>query len=381
MTAELHALLTHARHVDAHARARLGEELRERLPRGSVLLETCHRVELYGEGAALASLAGEGLPAGTQVLSGDAAARHLLRLAVGRESVVVAEDQLLHQLRTAIQHARARAPLPASLDRLFDLALRAGRRARSWLPSRRRTLADLALERVIGRADTPPRPVLIIGAGEMARRAAQSLAMRGASLLVASRTPERAAVLATEVGGQEVPFDPGADVIAELDGVVVALAGEWLMAETSAAALRESRAWIVDLSAPPALPAIVAASLDGRLVSIDDLADAADSGPSDGLLARLDALVDGALAEYLAWSAGDAQRQAARALTEKAAAARSAELDALWQRAPDLDEEQRREVERMARHLAERLLRDPLERLNEDADGRHADAARELFRL
>jgi hypothetical protein len=35
----------------------------------------------------------------------------------------------------------------------------------------------------------------------------------------------------------------------------------------------------------------------------------------------------------------------------------------------------------MASHLTQSLLRDPLERLAEDSDGRQTEAARELFRL
>ena len=38
-------------------------------------------------------------------------------------------------------------------------------------------------------------------------------------------------------------------------------------------------------------------------------------------------------------------------------------------------------IEAMSRHLARRLLRDPLERLGADADGRHERAVRELWAL
>jgi hypothetical protein len=48
---------------------------------------------------------------------------------------------------------------------------------------------------------------------------------------------------------------------------------------------------------------------------------------------------------------------------------------------PTLNDEERDEVERMARHLTERLLATPLDRLGNDVDGRHEQAARELFRL
>jgi hypothetical protein len=61
--------------------------------------------------------------------------------------------------------------------------------------------------------------------------------------------------------------------------------------------------------------------------------------------------------------------------------ARSLELEQLWQRLPTLDDGQRAEVARMAEHLTERLLRDPMEQLAGDPDGRRASAARDLFRL
>jgi hypothetical protein len=38
-------------------------------------------------------------------------------------------------------------------------------------------------------------------------------------------------------------------------------------------------------------------------------------------------------------------------------------------------------VERALEHLTHTLLRDPLEQLGTDGDGRHVRAARELFRL
>ena len=383
MSHEPAVLLAHAAAVPVHERAALAAELRRRAPAGgSALLETCHRVELYADEPALAALSGEWLPPGSQMLAGRQAARHLLRLAVGRESAVVAEDQLLHQLRTAVQTARARGPLPQELDRLFDVALRAGRRARSWLPSRRPSLAEAALERVLPAGVAASGPVLIVGSGEMGRRAARAVSQRGISMLIASRTPERAAGLAGRLGVRAVPFDPGSELAAVLSGAVLALSGPWPASRETQSAVRRSGAWVIDLSAPSCLPGELARDLGPRLLTIDALAAAPPSQPpSRVLLDKLDELVDEALSEYEAWEAHESQRSAARALAQRAQAARAAELDALWQRMPQLADEQREEVERMARHLTERLLRDPLERLQQDGDGRHASAARELFRL
>jgi glutamyl-tRNA reductase len=61
--------------------------------------------------------------------------------------------------------------------------------------------------------------------------------------------------------------------------------------------------------------------------------------------------------------------------------AREAELAALWRRLPDLEPETRAAIEGMTRHLADRLLREPLERLGRDGDGRDGRAIRDIFAL
>jgi glutamyl-tRNA reductase len=379
VSGDVHALVAHARAVPAADRARFAASLRSGMSTGGVLLETCHRVELYSADRVRVPAAAQ--PAGVERLEGARTARHLVALAVGRESAVIAEDQVLHQLRSAVQEARMRGPLAPELDRLLDQALRAGRRARSWLPARRRSLADAALDRVMGRTDPPQAPVLVIGAGEMGRRVAEALVSRGARPVVASRTPERARLLASRVGADVAALDPGPEIVEGMAGAVVALAGPWSLGPATSRALATSAAWVVDVSSPPAVDEGLTQRLGPRLVSIDDLTADAGAELSNRLVERLDELIERSVREYEAWRAGATLRVAARALDEKASAVRSEELAALWQRMPALEPAQRAEVEQMARRLTERLLRDPVERLREDGDGRHARAARELFRL
>lgn len=381
MNDELAVLLAHARHVPEPARARLAERLRAARPEGSVLLETCHRVELYAPRASLEALIGAERVAGVTLETGVEAARHAIRVAVGRDSAVVAEDQVLHQLRSGVQDARRRGPLIPELDRLFDLALRSGRQARSWLPARRPSLADVALEEAMGRVSMRPGPILVVGAGAMGRLAARAVVEASRPLVLANRTPQHATRVAAELGGTMTGLDPGAAELLGFAGVMVALTGPWLLADASRAALADGGAWIVDLSAPPAVPDDLARRLGRRLVSIDDLAHGDDRTRPAALLAHLDELVEETLDAYLDWTVRERQRQAAHALADRATEARSAELAALWRRVPMLDPAARAEVERMAERLSDRLLRRPLERLQHDKDGRHDRAARELFGL
>ena len=380
MSSDLTALLTNARWMPAEERATVAESWAAERPSGTLLLVTCHRVELYGSSSALGDLARDA-PSGVHQHHDHGIAEHVVRVAVGRDSAVVAEDQILHQLRRAAHDARRGVALPVALDRLLDAALRAGRMARSWLPARRPSLVDLAIARAVAGGDVSGRKVLVVGTGEMGRSAAANLIARGAQVSVTSRTDDSARLAASRFGVGHVAFDPGDEAITDLAGVVVGLKGRWAISDATRAALKAGSAWIVDVSAPPALDAKLADALRGRLVTIDDLARGGDEQPSTKLLGRLDTLIAETVAEFERWTATETRREAADALASRAQAVRSAELERLWRRMPSLSDAQRAEVERAFDHATERLLREPLEQLGRDGDARQVDAVRELFRL
>jgi glutamyl-tRNA reductase len=203
---ELAALLTHARWMSADQRAIVADAFRATQPVGSLLVATCHRVELYGIETELAPLTA-GL-SGVHTLRGSDAARQLIGLAVGRDSAVIGEDQILYQLRIAARGARQSGVVAANLDRLVDLSLRAGRRARSWLPANRPTLVDVAIDRVGGQHGMRDARVHVVGAGAMGRAAVASLLARGSRVSVGSRTAESAKGLADRFGIPHIPFVP-----------------------------------------------------------------------------------------------------------------------------------------------------------------------------
>ena len=376
------ALLTHARHVPAIERQRFATAIRQELADQALLVETCHRVEAYLTSAHAADRLAAAIPAGGRALLGEPAVHHAMTVAVGRDSVVVGEDQILHQLRASIEAARNAGALDPSLERLFALALRAGRRARSWRQGTSRSLADVALasiERQIG--PIRGRDVLVVGAGRMGRLAARAAVAAGASVAVANRSPSGAATLACSTGARIEPFDPEAG-IGSFAGVIVALAGPWPLGAAAIDALVTGATVLVDLSVPTAVPGTLVEVLGRRLITADDLV-LADSGAAaeDGPSARLDALADRATAEFLDWLKRRNGRATAEALVEHADRERDAELAALWRRLPDLEPQAREAIEAMTMRLATRLLREPLERLGRDTEGRDERTVRDLFAL
>src|SRR5205809_5662317 len=272
------ALVTHARHVPALERDQFAAAIHRELAGRALVLETCHRVEAYVVSADDAARLAPAPPVGGHALAGEQAVRHAMTVAVGRDSVVVGEDQILHQLRASVDNARAGGTLDTALERLFALALQAGRRARSWRQGPARSLADVAIASIEGCAGPiRGRDVLVVGAGRMGRLAAKAAVDAGASVAVANRTIGAAEAVAASRGARVEAFDPGGR-IGKFVGVVVALAGPWPIGPDTIHALATGASIVVDLSVPAAVSAGLADVLGQRLISSDTLA-RGDAGP------------------------------------------------------------------------------------------------------
>src|SRR6185503_2358910 len=119
-------------------------------------------------------------------------------------------DQVLHQVRETYATRRGSGPVDPVLDRLFQVALNAGRRAHGWFAGTRRSLGDAALDEIERTAGTlVDQPILIVGTGSMGRLTAQAAIRRGARPILTNRTQERAVALARDVRGQTAAFADG----------------------------------------------------------------------------------------------------------------------------------------------------------------------------
>ncbi|MFH1474235.1 MAG: hypothetical protein ABIG85_00070 [Chloroflexota bacterium] len=375
-------VVLHARSVPSLAREAFVEALAA-LPfdERAIFVHTCHRVEVYaapGPGG-LPSL--PPLPAGAVQLTDAEAVRHLISVACGLDSVVFGENEILHQVRTCLAERRAGAPLDPVLDRLFQAALQAGRRAHTWFDGSPRSLADVALDRIARTAGPlDGRTILVAGVGRMGRLAAFAAHRRGALVVITNRTDERAATLAAEVGGQALPFTSDG-ALPPLAGAIVALAGPWRPGPLDAAALAASSAQVVDLSSPPAVPEDLQVALGTRFTSVDDLGVAPELEPRDRLRRRLEKLVSDTGREYCKWLRARDSVPVIQAVADGAETLRRSEMEWLLHRLPDLAEDERAVVEQMSHRLVAALLHAPLVALHEDEAGSLERAARDLFRV
>src|SRR5947209_9570355 len=203
------------------------------------LLATCNRTEVYlqprdEEGAYNAILDMVFLhrvpelerPGRLYVKRNGEAARHLMAVASGLESMVLGEPEILGQVKQASVLAEAVGAEGPVLKRLLRSATSAGRRTRqetaisAGAVSLGYAVVELARQIFSGLEECR---VLMVGAGEIAHSVTRPLLERGArELVVANRSLERAAQFKEEFPSAElVPFDRRQDEAAQADLVVV----------------------------------------------------------------------------------------------------------------------------------------------------------------
>ena len=298
------------RHADVATRERfhLSEERLTQLYRTarteviteSALISTCNRTELYAWVASddpavversFQTLARRWMRTrseGVQLLEtatrrhDDEAARHVVRIASGLESQVLGDNQILGQLKAAYKRAsRGQAAGPV-LHRLFETALRAGKRVQTEtaLSAGRNSVgAEAAITAAQRFGNLARARCVVIGAGRTGARAAKQLHKLGArDLVIVNRTLENAAALAGMVWGRAAAFDARHVEAAMADIVVVATGSEVPVVE--AAALERARAvcattgyalLLLDLGVPRNIDPRIA-ELDGAtLIDLDTL--------------------------------------------------------------------------------------------------------------
>ena len=386
------------------------------------VVSTCNRVEVYADVdrfhagvTAICELLARhcGVPSHelTQYLYvhyEDRAVSHLLAVAAGLDSMVIGEDQILGQVRSAVKLAAEHGTAGRVLGELGQLALRTGKRARAETGIGRAGLSLLSAAVELAATSLGPagpdalagRDVLIVGAGSMSALAAATAARSGAaSIVVANRTREHAERLAASVsttvtrtvtrtaGLADLPAAlAAADVLISCTGAAEHVITHDMVSAALTARKAPAPLVIMDLAMPRDVePA--AASLPGVvLIGMDQLSGHATAIRDDDV-AAVRAILEAELAAYQ--SAVDAARVAPTvvALRAKAAKVVDAELARLAGRlsTDGLSGHALDEIAQTVRRVVDKLLHAPTVRVKELAGSpggeEYAAALRVLFDL
>jgi glutamyl-tRNA reductase len=258
----------------------------------AAVLSTCNRTELYcvtepsGERAILDWLShfhglelDELTTCAYHYLDNDAA-RHLMRVAVGLDSMVLGEPQILGQLKEAYQSARQVSGLGGELELLFQHTFAVAKqvRTRTGIGQNPVSVAYAAVSLAsrifedFGRARA-----LLIGAGETIELVARHLREAGVrDMIVANRTRERAELLAGEFNAEAISLNEIPEALARSDIVISSTAAPLPilgkgMAERALKKRRHRPIFMVDIAVPRDIEPEVGDLDDIFLYTVDDL--------------------------------------------------------------------------------------------------------------
>ncbi|MDT4923108.1 MAG: glutamyl-tRNA reductase [Pseudonocardiales bacterium] len=368
-----------------------------------LLLSTCNRIEIYADVARFhpgeaelrgilarhAGLEMSDLSDYLYVHVAEAAAQHMFTVASGLDSMVIGESQILGQLRAAYAYGTELGTVGSVLHDLAQTALRVGKRvhAETGIDRAGASIVSVALdhaEDVLG--PLAGRRVLIVGAGSMGALSGATLRRRGVTdIVVANRTAERAARLATSLGGRSVPLTDLASELSTADVLISSTGSTGLVVETDMVGARPDRPLVVlDLALPRDVDPAVAVIPGVTYVDLEALR-TGGAMVSDQEVAAASAIVAAELSNHLAEQQQLAVAPTVTALRARANQVIDAELARLDTRTPELSPADRREVADAVRRAVEKVLHAPTVRVKELAStpggDQYAAALRELFDL
>lgn len=375
----------------------------------AMIISTCNRLEVYTVTNAFHSGVEDvmrvlGEVSGVDVAElrrylyvrySDAAAEHIFTVASGLDSMVVGEQQIIGQVRTAYVDAAERGTVGPNLHSLAQAALHTGKRVHSetGIDDSGASMVTVALEQAMELMrvdDLRGKTALVLGAGAMSSLAATHLGKNGIdSLVLANRTRDRAERLAEHsreagVPAEVVDFSDRASVLSRVDLVVSATASDEF---TITPGDIPGPLMLADLSLPRDIDDAVTEIEGVRLVNIESLHETmrgSDTEDSRALRRAEDIVAE----EVATFGSQQRVREVAPAVTRlrrNAAEISGQELQRLRARMPDMSDADFEQVNHMVKRVVDKLLHAPTVKIKELAATAETvsveEAVTELFGL
>lgn len=373
-----------------------------------VILSTCNRVEIYAIAPDPAFETLEDFLADVQEvpksrfnihlyrLIDQEAIAHLFRVSAGLDSLVLGEPQILGQVMRAFELARGQNATGPVLSRLFQTALRAGKRARTETaighnPASISSVAVRLAEKKV--PDLKNARVLVVGAGEMAELAVEALRKRGVTKIkVVNRTLERAARLAERWGAGTATFEKLAEAVRWADIMITSTGAPHTIIHpelvSEAMAERAGRALaIIDIAVPRDVDPEVRQIANVSVYDIDTLEEHLEHSLArrEEEVPRVQAILKEVQTEFEEYLAMLDVIPLIAEMHQRAETMRQNELEKTLRRLPEISEGEREHINLLTQALVKKILHAPITQLRSAAGGpeaiEYATVARKLFAL
>ncbi len=377
--------------------SRMGEALDRLMAQAGIregmLLQTCNRVEVYAVADHVEkgfsaiqdffvdthlSVSADQLQPRLYCYAEDRAITHLFRVASSLDSLVVGEPQILRQVKDCYQNALTHNATGVILNKLVKKAISVAKRVRTEtrIAENAVSVSYAAVElakKVFSNLAT--RTVMLVGAGEMAKLAAQHLVNHGVhEVLLTTRDPSRAADMAARFKGVSIPFEEFRANMHRADIVLCSTgAAHYLIrpedVERAVRARWNQPIFLIDVSVPRNIDPDVRQVDNAFLFDIDDLESHIEQNREERRLeaTRAESLVKDEVGVILKWLQSLQATPTIIALRKRADALKQAELQKAFSRLGTLTSQQQEAVQGLAAAIVNKLLHGPLVVLKSEA--------------
>lgn len=300
-------------------------------------------------------------------LSGEQACRHFFRVASGLDSMVLGENQIVNQIKNAYTQASEQGTTGRVLNRLFHHAFEVSKRVRTdtQIGAGKLSISSVAVDvakRIFD--DFSTKQTLVVGAGEMAQLVCQYLREADAKrFVVTTRTLQNARALAEACQGEAVPYDQLDEQLIHADIVITATACPmpFITAERIKEAQKHRRGrllFLIDLAVPRNVDPACGQLDQVYVIDVDELGRmvAENQKLRNGQLEICERILDEEVAAFEQWLDSTKLNPLIEQMFKDARDLRDMELQRLYRKCPDLDEDQRKAVEQLVDRLVGKFM-------------------------
>jgi glutamyl-tRNA reductase len=327
---------------------------------------------------------------------GDDAVRHMFRVAASLDSMVVGEPQILGQIKDAYLKATQKKTSGVILNRLMHKTFSIAKRVRTetGIGDHAVSIAYAAIElakKIFGSLEG--KPVLLIGAGEMAELAVDHLIRnRCGEIRVANRTLKRGIELAERFNGKALTLAEIPDHLIHTDIVISSTgAPELVINRNQVKSVMKPRRnrpiFFIDIAVPRDIDPEINRLSNAYVYDIDDLKGVVDDNIQDRQkeAVKADRIIDEAVIQFRYWMESLDVVPTIVALHQRLENIAEMEMKKTLPCLQNLTADDASALQRMIQAMINKILHDPTTYLKRNGcmgnRSLHLDVTRKLFNL
>jgi len=277
---------------------------------GCVVLSTCNRTELYAtirndgdlkpSEALCAALGVDFNEYGSHLTerTGDGVMDHLCRVACGIDSQIMGDDQIITQVREALESSRGQRCTDSYIETMFNLSIHAAKiiKTKVFIDSlKTSTVPEHTVEKLKMMCGLSGKTALVIGSGRIGRQVCELLIRENVKVTVTLRSHNKNIIQIPD-DVNTISYDERYKALEKSDIVISATASPHItVSMNELTALRHLPEIIVDLAVPRDVEPSIGNINGVTLLTIDDISDGGQSIPQESII-----MIEDIIAEHIA---------------------------------------------------------------------------------